>query len=131
MTQLFDEQQKIELIEEKRQIEFLLKDLYFARTANTQADKFYNFAIVEFGTKTKVYDVITRETYLPVKNLDSKAIQKAGGKFAYNIIPLTKALIAANIKEADVLLTKEDVIFLRSELAKYLKTNQSNSELSK
>lgn len=128
MTQFFEEQQPIVLKEEKRQIDFLLKDLYFARTCGSHPN---NFAIVEFGTKTKVYDVLTHETYMPIKHVVAKEIRKTSGKFAYDIVPLAKALIAANITKADVLLTKQDVIFLRSELAKYLKANQADFELGK
>lgn len=103
-----------EYIEERRQIDFLLKELYFVKTFKEP----YDFAIVAFGTKTKVYDVITHDVFYPVKKVDAKTLKKYNGKVAYDIVPLTNALIKANITKADPLLTKEDVIFLRSELAR-------------
>lgn len=103
-----------EYIEERRQIDFLLKDLYFARTFREP----YDFAIVAFGTKTKVYDVITHDVFYPVKKVDARALRKYHGEVAYDLVPLTKVLVKANITEADPLLTKEDVAFLRSELAR-------------
>ena len=130
MTEFFEEQ-PVELIAEKKQIDFLLKDLYFARTIDCDEQNPYSFAIVEFGTKTKVYDVLTNEVFMPVKNVNVSAIKDADGKLAYNIIPLTKALIKAGVKEADPLLTKEDVEFLRSEIAKHLKENHPNTDLGR
>ena len=119
------------LIEEKRHVDFLLKDLYFARTVDTNDQNPYSFAIVEFGTKTKVYDVLTHETYLPIKKVNESAVKKAGGKFAYNIIPLTKALIIAEVTKADPLLTKNDVVLFRSAIAKHLQKNHPNTELGR
>lgn len=103
-----------EYIEQRRQIDFLLKDLYFAKTFHAP----YDFAIVEFGTKTKVYDVLTHDVFCPVKKVDAKTIRNCKGEIAYDIVPLTQILVKANITKADPLLTKEDVEFLRSEIAR-------------
>lgn len=114
--------------EEKKQIDFLLKDLYFARTTGTYP---YNCAIVEFSSKTKVYNVLTNETYMPIKKASANILEKSGDKFAYDIVPLAQALISAKITKADALLTKQDVEFLRSELVKKAVSALTDPEINR
>ena len=123
--------------EERKQIDFLLKDLYFVRidsakdlANNTVANNQYkNFAIVEFGTPTRVYDVVTHEAYPILPKSFTKTLQQLGDqKCAYWSEPLSRVLVRAGITKCNPLLTKEDVIFLRSELTKYLKANSSSTD---
>ena len=125
--------------EEKRQIDFLLNDLYFVTIASAQdlvnntvpQNEFKQFAIVEFGTRTSVYDVITHETYPVIPASFKKTLSQLGTKkCAYSSIPLARMLKKAGFTKCDPLLTKEDVVFLRSELAKYLQVNTNLTNTS-
>ncbi|MBQ7884960.1 MAG: hypothetical protein IJ318_02565 [Clostridia bacterium] len=131
-----EEKQQVNYKEIKKQVDFLLEDLYFVRidSASDLANdtvpqgQYTNFAIVEFGTRTRVYDVITLETYPVVVKSFKNTLKRMGNqKCAYLSEPLARVLKRAGFKKCDPLLSKEDVIFIRSELAKYLMANPSAS----